>query len=84
MTINILLTKELKDSMPNTIEVIHNFGNIYVVFEDNNDMIGDNVVVVAEQDEIFKWLKPFDGVAIGANGSPQTEQFRIVHIKDNI
>ena len=43
-------------------------------------MIGDNAVVRGETEEIVKWLKPFDGVAVGV-GSPQMEKFEIKHIK---
>lgn len=87
MELNLLLTKELKASMPSTIEIVINFGEIRVVFPDENnqihiedDMIGDNAVVRGETEEIVKWLKPFDGVAVGV-GSPQMEKFEIKHIK---
>lgn len=46
-------------------------------------MFGDNAVVEAETDVMIKWLKPFDGVAIG-NGVPQMEKFEIMHINENL
>jgi hypothetical protein len=75
--------------MPDTIKVIHNFGEISVRFEalDPKDQpeywIGDNAVVEGEKDEVVKWLKPFDGVAIGC-GSPQLERFTIRSIKKDM
>ena len=44
-------------------------------------MEGDNAVIEGEQQDVIDWLKPFDGVAIGRGGSPQFEQFEIMHIK---
>lgn len=75
--------------MPKTIKEVFNFGRIHVVFPaikaDNPplDMFGDNVVIDGDTDEIIKWLKPFDGIAVG-NGVPMTEQFTIMHINENL
>jgi hypothetical protein len=52
-------------------------------YKDPLIMFGDNAVVEAETQEIIKWLKPFDGIAVG-NGVPQTEQFSIMHIDENL
>ena len=87
MIFNLLLTDELKATMPKTIKVLQNFGNTHVVFPDENDviqhsMIGDNAVIEATETDIVAWLKPFDGVAVGTGGSPQMEKFTIMHIKD--
>lgn len=88
MMVHILLTDEVKATMPETVKVAHNFGRIHVVFppregyKDSLSMFGDNAVVEGETQEIVKWLKPFDGVAIG-NGVPMTEQFTIMHIAEN-
>ena len=71
--------------MPDIIDVPFNYGEIIVIFHDDDiKMIGDNAVVKGEQQDIIKWLKPFDGVAIGSGGSPQFEEFKIVHISDNL
>lgn len=75
-------------TLPETIKVSHNFGNITVVFEgedtkNNFTMNGDNAIVDGDKSEIIKWLKPFDGIAVGC-GTPQLEQFEIVHIKDGL
>jgi hypothetical protein len=89
MILNILLTEELKATMPETIKITHNFCNIDVIFDaiNPNDepliLNGDNVVVEGSQEEIIKWFKPFDGVPIGS-GSPRMENFTIMHIKDNL
>ena len=75
--------------MPDTIKETFNFGRIQVIFPAINPkehplmMAGDSAVIEGEQDEIVKWLKPFDGVAIGC-GSPQLEKFTIMHIDENL
>ena len=94
MKINLLLTPELNASKPDSIKVSANFGRITVVFpDDDNDtmhcptghtMTGDNAVIEGDDDEIVKWLKPFDGFAVGVGGSPQFEQFEIRHISKNL
>lgn len=90
MTLNLLLTPELWKDMPETITVVHNFGHIQVIFPPLNPkehplmMGGDNAVVEGETNEIIKWLKPFDGIAVGVGGSPQFEQFEIRHIDENL
>jgi hypothetical protein len=45
---------------------------------------GDNAIIEGEENDIVKWLKPFDGVAVGTGRSPQFEQFTIMHIKDEL
>lgn len=89
MKLPILLTDEIRATMPETINILHNFGNIDVIFEAINPddapmfLSGDNAVIEGDKEEIIKWLKPFDGVPIG-NGSPQLESFKIMHIKDDL
>jgi len=86
MTLNILLTDELKATMPETIKITMNFGEIRVIFpsEKKNErahyMVGDNAVLLGDAEEFKKWLKPFDGVAVGVGGSPQFERFEIKHV----
>ena len=84
---HLLLTPEIKSAMPDTIKVLINYGSIDVIFpaidKDEEDMIisGDNAIVGGEQEEIVKWLMPFDAVPVG-DGFPQGEHFTIMHIKD--
>jgi hypothetical protein len=79
----------MRATMPNTIKETFNFGHIQVIFPALNPrghplmMVGDSAVIEGEQSEIVKWLKPFDGVAIGC-GSPQLEKFTIMHIDENL
>jgi len=87
---HLLLTPEIKRAMPDTIKELINYGRISVIFpalEDSGeeDMIlsGENAIIEGEQDEIVKWLKPFDGVPVG-DGFPQGEHFTIMHIKDDV
>ena len=47
-------------------------------------MIGDNAVLEGKDEDFVKWLKPFDGFAVGVGGSPQFEQFEIAHIADDL
>ena len=75
--------------MPDSVKVLVNYGDIAVIFpatevgQHTHSMNGDNAVVEATQEDIIKWLSPFDGVAIG-NGVPQTEAFTIMHIKKEL
>jgi len=90
MIVNILLTDEVKATMPETLKIPHNFGRISVRFPAVNPkdepliLHGDNAVVEGDTQEFIKWLKPFDGVAISECGVPQLEQFVIMHIDENL
>jgi len=89
MTIDLLLTPEMRETMPETVNILHNFGEITVRFaalEPNGEpmlLVGESVVLQADTDVFVKWLKPFDGVAIGC-GVPQLEKFTMHHIKDEL
>jgi len=89
MKIDLLLTEEMKKTMPNTIEIVNDFGVINVRFDSLEEdglpiMIrGNSVILNGETSEIIEWLKPFDGVPVGC-GSPQLESFSIMHIKDEL
>ena len=89
MKVPILLTPEVKATMPKTIKVLFNFGHTQVIVPAINEhkypliLIGDNAVVEGRKKDIVKWLKPFDGVAIGGE-SPQLEQFTIMHVDKNL
>ena len=80
---HLLVTPEMKEVMPESIEVLFTAGTIYVCFEDIDDMEGENMLLEGDQDVFVEWLKPFDGIAVG-NGVPQLEQFSIMHIKDDV
>jgi hypothetical protein len=89
MQLHILLTPEIKAAMPSNIKVLVNYGEIAVIFPAEKEgqvthtMNGDNAVVEATQEEVIKWLLPFDGVPIGS-GVPQAEAFTIMHIKKEL
>jgi hypothetical protein len=89
MIIDLLLTSKIKATMPDTIKINFNFGKIGVIFPSKKanevDMImyGDSVVIEGDKEEIIKWLKPFDGIAVGC-GTPQLEKFTIMHINENL
>lgn len=89
MQLHILLTHEIKAAMPDTVKVLVNYGEIGVIFpaekadEITHSMNGDNAVVEGTQEDVIKWLKPFDGVPIGS-GVPQAEEFTIMHIKNDL
>jgi hypothetical protein len=87
---NILLTPEIRATMPKSVVVVADFGTIDVIFsavdpkEEPLILTGNNVVIEGETDDIIKWLKPFNSIAVGVGGSPQFEQFEIMHIKDEL
>jgi hypothetical protein len=90
MLLHLLLTQELKNSIPNTVKITRNFGNIEVIFPNDygeeGHLFGDNVFVEAEINEMIMWLKPFNdnhGIVVGY-GAPQMEQFRIMYIKNEL
>jgi len=94
MIIDLLLTSEIKATMPDTIKINFNFGRIGVIFPSKKGfvfssnevgmvMYGDSVVIEGDKEEIIKWLKPFDGIAVGC-GSPQLEKFTIMHIDEKL
>jgi len=80
---HLLVTPEMRKTMPESLEIIFNAGNIYVCFEDIIDMAGDNMILEGEQDDFVNWLKEFDGVPVG-DGIPQLERFTIMHIKADV
>jgi len=89
MRLDLLLTEEIKATMPDTIKIEENFGEIDVRFdavdpnEEGEILTGDSVIIEGDQAEVIKWLKPFGGVPIGC-GVPQLEEFTICHIKDDL
>lgn len=89
MQVHILLTPEIKATIPSSIKVLVNYGSIGVIFpavevgEIAHSMNGENAVVDGTEEDIINWLKPFDGVPIGS-GVPQFEDFTIMHIKKEL
>jgi hypothetical protein len=90
MEINLLVTKEMWNTKPDNIRVPIDFGEIVVRFpseeagEEPLIMVGNNAILEGLTDDFIRWLKPFDGVAVGVGGSPQFERFEIMHIDKNL
>jgi hypothetical protein len=88
MVLNILLTESLKKTIPDSISIDFNFGEIKVIFPpDTTDddiivKIGDNVIINGEKEDILNWLKKFNSVAINSTGSPMLEEFELINIKN--
>ncbi len=80
MQLHLLLTTDIAQTMPESCKVVHDFGTLTVIFADKTRKTGLHCVVEDTEENIIKWLKPFDGFIKG-NGSPQLEQFTICHIK---
>ena len=82
MQLHLLLTPEVKKTMPNTVKMVANYGTINVVFEDESIPLrsGENCILEDEKENIVNWLRPFDEVLVGS-GTPQLEEFTIMHIK---
>lgn len=89
MILDLLLTAELKKTMPKSIDTLFDYGVITVIFpalDDKDDalrMTGNSVVLEGITEDFIEWLKPFDGVAVGC-GTPQLEKFTIMHIDENL
>lgn len=85
MQLHLLLTDDIKETMPNTCKITDDFGKLDIVF-DNADGKGITIktglhcFVEDTTENIIKWLKPFDGFIKG-NGYPMMETFEICHIK---
>lgn len=59
MILYLLVTDEMKATMPETINIIENYGNTRVVFPDENnniqhEMNGDNIVIEASNEDLIK------------------------------
>lgn len=85
---HLLLTEELRKTMPTTTKVVFSMPIDMVVHDHDSmkaqDVIkGENVIVEDTKENIIAWLKPFDGVWIG-NGVPQMEHFEVMHIRDDV
>ena len=81
MQLHLLLTDDIKATMPNDVKIIEDYGQLLVRFEDIKDRFGLHCIVEAEQQVIVDWLKPFDGFVKGS-GTPIFESFTIAHVAD--
>jgi hypothetical protein len=81
MELHLLLTSDIKATMPKSTKIKHNFGQLEVIFDGPHDYRnGLHCVVEDTKEHIIEWLKPFAGFVKG-NGIPQCEEFEICHIK---
>lgn len=87
MTIHLLLTEEIRPTMPETINVVADYGELKVVlpYENSKSNIidfkrGSHVLLNGEENMFSDWLRPFDGILVGV-GSPMMQQFEIMHVK---
>jgi hypothetical protein len=79
----LLITYDMKQSMPKSIKILDDYGAVTAVFENHKCVRGDHCIIEGEEKDIVKWLAPFDGIAVG-QGSPMFQQFTIMHIKDTL
>lgn len=80
MKLHLLLTKEIAQAKPDTCKIVRDFGYEQVIFSDVFIQVGNNCVIEDTEENIVNWLKPF-GDFVKGSGSPQLEQFQIVHIQ---
>lgn len=82
MQVHLIITTDMLHTMKPSTKIIHDFGNLPVVFEDGDLIIaGKHAIVEDEKDNIVSWLKDFEFFALG-NGSPMTEQFSLSSIDE--
>ena len=79
MQIHLLLTPDIRATMPATTKITQDWGNLRVIFPEKT-YYGTHCFVEDTQENIFAWLRPFD-FFIEGNGNPQMETFHIMHIK---
>lgn len=83
---HILITKEMRATMPATTQILFETPIDLVTYSPSTPdkaeevISGSNAVVEDSKENIIAWLKPFKGVWVG-NGAPQTEVFELMHIK---
>ncbi len=80
MQVHLLLTPDILEAKPESVEITNEWGDLTVIFDDFLKY-GLHCFVEGTQKDIINWLHEFDGVAVG-NGSPMTETFNIMHIDD--
>lgn len=84
MKLHLLLTPEIDKTKPETCKIIADFGFLQVIFKglsgkDDHIESGTHCFIEDTEENIVKWLKPFDGFVKG-NGNPMMESFTIAHI----
>lgn len=80
MKMHLLLTDDIRATMPDTVKIKIDWGMLRVRF-DHKDYYGLHCFVEGEEKDIIEWLRPFDGFVKG-NGTPMMETFYINHISD--
>lgn len=85
---HLLLTEELRKTMPATTKVVFTTPIDMIIHDPDTlkfrgSVQGENAIVEDTKENIIAWLKPFDGVWIG-NGVPQMGHFEIMHIRDDV
>jgi len=87
MKLHLLLTVDIAKTMRESTKIIHDWGDILVVFGKFEGKFetkhGKHCVVEDTTENIISWLKPYDSIIKG-NGTPMAESFEIVHIKDEL
>ncbi len=78
MQMHLLLTNDIKATMPSTCKITDSWGDLPVRFESETH-IGLHCFVEDTAENLKNWLRPFDGFIVG-NGSPMMEQFTFAHI----
>ena len=81
MQLVLLLTDELKQSKPESVKITENYGSVHVRFDNYLSMVGDHCILEGNQEDVVKWLAPFNGVAVG-KGPVMLQEFDIVHIRN--
>lgn len=83
MKLHILLTDNVRKTMPKTTEVVRDYGMLTVIFDEGKTKaFGIHCIIEDTKENIIEWLKPFDGVILG-NGNPMMESFKVYHVKNN-
>lgn len=82
MKLNLILTEELKKSMPHTIETIYHLTEVKEEIN-SNKYYGDSVIVCGDEDDFIKWLLPHKKIAVGLGRTADNEFYELT-VKDAI
>jgi len=83
MELHLLLTPELKKTIPKTTKFKCNYGDIVVVFGESTLVHGDNCIIIDDKQNIIDWLSPLGDIPVGS-GVPQSESFEYLRIKSDL
>lgn len=83
MNTTLLITEEMLETKPISINILHNWGLVTAVFNNHPSIHGLHCYIEGTETDFINWLKPFDYIAYGV-GSPILQQFTIVHVSDKI